>query len=92
MRKLLLSILILSLVGCAKKEKWTKDALVNKCLGDFNKRNDVEKKFTTLQIGLLCDCVAEKMTTKYKSSKEADKDEEGSRQVGMDCATEVMSK
>ena len=52
-------------MGCATKEEWTKDALVNKCLGDFNKRNDVEKKFTTLQIGLLCDCIAEKMTTKY---------------------------
>ena len=79
-------------MGCATKEEWTKDALVNKCLGDFNKRNDVEKKFTTLQSGLLCDCIAEKMTTKYKTAKQADKDEAGGRQIGQDCATEVMSK
>lgn len=92
MRKLLLSILILSFIGCAPNEKWTKDAVQNKCLGDFNKRNDEEKKFNSFQIGQLCDCIAEKMTTKYKSSKEADKDEEGSKQMGMDCAMEVMKK
>ena len=92
MKKLLLSILILSFIGCTQKEKWTKDAMVNKCLGDFNKRNEKEKKFSSLQIGLLCDCVAEKMTTKYKSSKEADKDEQGAKQMGMDCAMEVMKK
>jgi len=32
------------------------------------------------------------MTTKLKSSKEADKDEEGGRQIGTDCAMEVMKK
>ncbi|MDZ4807413.1 MAG: hypothetical protein SGI96_04005 [Bacteroidota bacterium] len=92
MGKLLLLIIIILFMGCATKEEWTKDALVNKCLGDFTKRNEKEKKFSTLQIGLLCDCITEKMTTKYKTAKEADKDEAGGRQIGQDCATEVMSK
>ncbi|MCY7310285.1 MAG: hypothetical protein LH619_05870 [Chitinophagaceae bacterium] len=92
MGKLLLLIITILFMGCATKEEWTKDALVNKCLGDFTKRNEKEKKFSTLQIGLLCDCIAEKMTTKYKTAKEADKDEAGGRQIGQDCATEVMSK
>jgi len=92
MKQLLLSILILSFIGCAPKEKWNKETLQNKCLADFNKRNQVENKFNSFQIGILCDCIAGKMTTKYKSSKEADKDEEGGRQIGTDCAMEVMKK
>jgi hypothetical protein len=92
MRKVVIALFILSLTACTAKEPWTKDAMVNKCLGDFNKRNEIEKKFTTLQIGLLCDCVAGKVTTKYKTAKEADKDEEGVGKIGADCAMEVMSK
>lgn len=65
---------------------------MNKCLGDFNKRNEKEKLFTGMQIPLLCDCVAEKMVAKYKSEKDADKDEEGARKIGQECAMQVMQK
>ena len=92
MKKIIFAIFIFSLTACSAKKEWTKDSLVNKCLGDFNKRNEKEKKFTGMQIPLLCDCMAKKLVARYKSEAEADKDEEGGMQIGKDCAMEVMSK
>ena len=91
MKKIFFAIFILTLAGCAKKE-WTKDSIVNKCLKDFNKRNEKEKLFNGMQIPLLCDCVADKMLAKYKSASESDKDEAGAMEIGRTCAMEVINK
>lgn len=91
MQRLLLMILVLSFTACSKK-KWDKDTMVNDCLGDFTKKNEKEERFTTMQIAYLCDCVSEKMLIKYKSAKEADKDEEGVKEIGSNCAKEVLNK
>jgi hypothetical protein len=91
MQRLLLMTLVLSFTACTQK-KWDKDTMVNDCLGDFTKKNEKEKRFTTMQIAYLCDCVAEKMLVKYKSAKEADKDEQGMKEIGSSCGTEVLSK
>lgn len=92
MRIVVIAVILLSLASCGRKETWTKEALVNKCLKSFNEKNEKEKIFSSLQIGQLCDCVAEKMKNNYKSGADADKDEEGAKKIGQDCATEVMSK
>lgn len=92
MKKLLLSIAILSLIGCTDKEPWTKDALVNDCLGNFIKKNETEKRYTSMEIALLCDCMADKMLVKYKSVKESNRDKEGAMSIGQDCATQVLKK
>ena len=91
-RSILPIVFILSLCSCGAKEKWTKDVVVNKCLADFNKRNEEEKVYSTMQIALLCDCVATKLTTNYKSGSEADKDDAGSTKIGEDCANEVLKE
>lgn len=91
MQRLLLMTLVLSFIACTTK-KWDKDTLVNDCLGDFTKKNEKEKRFTTMQIAYLCDCVAEKMLVKYNSAKEADKDEQGAKEMGSNCAREVLNK
>lgn len=91
MRLFLLAVLTFTLAGCTPK-KWDKETLVNDCLRDFTKKNEEEKLFTTMQLASLCDCVSEKFLVKYKTSREADKDEEGAQQIGRDCAMEVMRK
>ena len=92
MKKLLLSIVILTLIGCAKKKSWTKDALVNDCLGNLIKKNEKEKRYTSMEIALLCDCMADKMLVKYKSVKESNRDKEGGMQIGKECGMEVLNK
>jgi hypothetical protein len=89
MRKFILPVFILILSGCAKKE-WTKDALVNDCLGDLNKRNDKEKRFDPARIPYLCNCMADKMIAKYKSEKESARDKEGGEEIGRECVKEVL--
>ncbi len=74
------------------ENKWKKEKLVNDCLRDFTKKNEQQKLFTQVQIGYLCDCVAEKLMVKYKSMKEADNDPKGAQAIGMECGTEVMSR
>ncbi len=92
MKILLLAGSIFFLTGCRTENKWKKEKLVNDCLRDFTKKNEQQHLFTQVQIGHLCDCVAEKLMVKYKSMKEADNDPDGARQIGQDCGTEVMSK
>jgi len=92
MKKLLSAILIFSLAACSAKKPWTKDSIVNECLGEFNKKNETEKKFTGMQIPLICDCMGEKLSVKYKSDNDANKDKEGVQQISIDCAMQVMSK
>lgn len=90
--RLLLFLILLSFFSACTQKKWDKDTVVNDCLGDFTKRNEKEKIFTTMQLALVCDCIGEKMIQKYKSGKEADADEKGAEQMGRDCALEVMDK
>ncbi len=91
MNKIIFLFIILALTGCAKKE-WSKQALVNDCLKDFTARNEKEKLFDPAKIPYLCNCISEKMVTKYKSEKESSKDKEGATQIGRDCAMEVLQK
>lgn len=92
MKNLLLAGIVMLLAGCKSENKFTKEKLVNDCLRDFTKKNEQQQLFSQVQIGRLCDCVAEKLLVKYKSMKEADKDPEGAKAIGMECGTEVMSK
>lgn len=66
--------------------------MLNQCLGDLNKKNEIEPKFTSLQIGLLCDCISNKMIVTYNSDAEAGKDPEGAKKIGSDCAQEILAK
>ncbi len=91
MKYLLISGMTLLLAGCAR-DKMSKDKLVNDCLKNFTKKNEAQKLFSQTQLGLLCDCMADKFIAKYKSMKEADNDPEGARQIGKECGEEVMSK
>lgn len=89
MKAIILSVFVLALASCGKKE-WSKEYLVGKCNTEFKKKNETQKLFNQMQLTELCDCVAGKMTTKYKSEAEADKDTEGSSEIGRECAMEVM--
>jgi hypothetical protein len=94
MRKLMLPLVILfvfaSFVAC--KKPWSKDYLTKKCNTDFKKRNDTAKYFDSTQLVQLCDCIADKMVTRYKSEADADKDSKGAEEIGRDCALTVLKK
>ena len=92
MRTYRIVILLVAATSCTEQKKFNKDTVVNACLGDFTKKNDQEKIFTTMQLANICDCIADKMITKYKSFKEADNDPSGAEAMGRDCALEVMQK
>ena len=91
MKILLIFLGLFVFSACAKKE-WTKESLTKKCNADFKKRNQESELFTPAQLVLLCDCVAGKMFDNYKSEKEANKDTLGSKQIGSDCAQQVMQQ
>jgi hypothetical protein len=42
------------------------------------------------KIPALCDCITDKMITKYKSEKESEQDPEGATAIGRDCALKVL--
>lgn len=92
MRTYLFIFILVVVSSCKEQKKWDKDTVVNECLRDFTKKNEKEKIFTTMQLALICDCISEKMVTKYKSFKEADNDPTGAEDIGRDCAIEVMQK
>jgi hypothetical protein len=89
MKAIILSVCIIALASCSNN-KWNKENLVSKCNKEFKKKNEVQKLFTEEQLGELCNCVADKMVTKYKSKAESDKDQAGASEIGRDCAMEVM--
>ncbi len=90
MQKLIFAFVIMSFVSCSSGKKWNKEYVAEKCNVDFKKRNEKEKLLTNDQLTKICDCVADKMSTNYKSEAEADKDPTGAAQIGTDCATAVM--
>lgn len=92
MKKFILPVIVLSFIGCAGKDTWTKDYLVNDCLKEFTKRNEEQKMFNTMQLANLCDCASDRMLVKYKSKREFDKDKDGASQIGSECAQEIMQK
>ena len=92
MRYLLLMGFLFTLGACAQKKKWDKATIVNKCLGEFTKQNEKEKRLTTMQLADICDCLGDKMSVKYKTEKEADADKDGVQEMSMNCAMEAMQK
>jgi hypothetical protein len=45
---------------------------------------------TEAQSGKFCDCLADKMLSKYKSEAEADKNKEEAGSIAIECATDAM--
>lgn len=91
MRTLLIAVLLLTLAGCAKKE-WSKEYLVKKCNKELGKQAELNSLINKEQLAGICDCVAGKMLSRYKSESEADKDEAGAKKIGEECALEVLQK
>jgi hypothetical protein len=89
MKKIIPFLIVIAFAGCAKKE-WSKDYLVKKCNKEMKKNSDINGKVSDENLGKICDCVADKMITNYKSESEANKDESGAQKIGTDCAMEVL--
>lgn len=86
-------LIVLSIGACTKKT-WSKQSLVQECM-DGNKHMEAqmgEKRFTKSRVRELCDCVADKMLSKYKSEAETKNDSIGARQLARECRLEVLGE
>lgn len=89
MKKIIPFILVVALAGCAKKE-WSKDYLTKKCNKEMMK-NDNSGMVGKDKIEKICDCVADKMMTRYKSEADANRaGEAAGAALGRECAMEVL--
>lgn len=92
MKKVVFVLFVIGLVSCSSKKQWSKEYVEKNCNADLSRKNEKEKLFNDEQVKTLCDCVAGKMVTQFKSQAEADKDLAGSRQIGTDCTLEVLQQ
>jgi hypothetical protein len=91
MKKIAFALFVIGLTACSSKKNWTKEYVHTKCAKGLEEKNKEKKLLSDAQIDSMCDCMADKMITQYKSEAEADKDIPGSRQIGTDCAREIMT-
>lgn len=85
--------IVLSIAACTKKT-WSKQSIVQECL-DGHKHKEAQmgkKRFTKGQVQELCECVADKMLSKYKSEAETENDSIGARQLARECRLEVLGE
>ncbi len=71
---------VLLLVSCSSNG-WKKEDAKKKCTDGMKTKNIPADKLETM-----CDCLAGKMTARYKTEKEADKDRDGVRALMEECA------
>ena len=71
---------VVLLVSCSSTG-WKKEDAKKKCMDGMKTKNIPADKLETM-----CDCLASKMTAKYKTEKEADTDGNGVRTLMEECA------
>lgn len=86
MKKLIIPIVCLLLFSCQANKN--KAGFKQMCLGEINV-SIKNGAFTENQADKLCDCWAEKVANKYATTKEADADRMGTRQIAEDCKKEI---
>ncbi len=80
-------ILVIILFSCTA-QPWNKEAAKEWCMKD-NKRYIDDGSITTEKASAICDCVAEKMFSKYKSEAELNADKYNQMLIGKECVEAV---
>lgn len=83
MKKIVFATFIILLFSCSSKP-WNKEAAKTWCMND-NKKHIDDGTVTDEEANKICDCIAEKMFTKYKSEKEINADKYNQMIVGKEC-------
>ncbi len=80
MKKITIYAMLLLLISCSSNG-WKKEDAKKKCIDGMKTKGIAADKLDTM-----CDCLAGKMTAKYKTEKEADTDRDGVRTLMEECA------
>jgi hypothetical protein len=80
MKKLIIYTVLLLLTSCSSND-WKTAGAKKKCIDGMKSKGIPADKLENM-----CGCLAEKMTAKYKTEKEADADGAGIRAMMEDCA------
>jgi hypothetical protein len=82
MKKLIIYSIVLLAVSCGSNDNgWKTADAKKKCIDGMKAKNIPADKLESM-----CGCLAEKMTAKYKTEKEADADGAGIRAMMEECA------
>lgn len=91
MKTIIPVLLVLVLSACSKKE-WSKKYVYDDCMLEMGKSEAATGMFSKEKMEKICDCSADKTVEKFKSESDAKKDTEGLKQIGKECAMEVLAK
>ena len=90
MKKIIYLLIAIILYSCTT-QPWNKEAAKKWCMQD-NKKYIDDGTVTTEKAAKICDCVAEKMFTKYKSEAELNADKYNQMVVGKECVEAVEAE
>jgi uncharacterized lipoprotein YehR (DUF1307 family) len=91
MKKIIPVLLVVSLAACGKKE-WSKKYVYDDCMKEMGKSKEAAAVFSKDKMEKICDCSAGKTVEKFKSESDAKKDTDGLKEIGKECAMEVLAK
>lgn len=87
MKKNITAIVISTLLLCSCTNNWNKEYAKKTCITGASLKAP-DNPTSKAMIEKLCDCIGEKMVTKYKSEAEANKDLQGAEAMGIECMKE----
>jgi hypothetical protein len=91
MKLIILSAFVLAMTGCGKKE-WSKEYASGLCAKQLKKQNSTKDLLNDDQMTKICDCIGDKMVSKYKTEAEANKDTEGVTEISKNCTIDELQK
>ena len=91
MKKLIPVLLVVVLAACGKNE-WSKKYVYDDCMKEMTKNEQAAKMFSKEKMEKICDCSAGKTVDKFKSESDAKNNTDGLKEIGKECAMEVLAK
>ncbi len=91
MKKIIPIFLLVVLAACGKKE-WSKKYVYDDCMKEMGKSKEAAAVFSREKMEKICDCSAVKTVAKFTSESDAKKNIEEMKEIGKECAMEVLAK
>lgn len=88
MKNVLMFVFVISLFSC--NSRWDKEYITSKCNKEMKDKLKGNPLVNDEKMKSICNCMADKMISKYKTEAEANKDETGAADIGRTCALEAM--
>ncbi len=83
MTKAIIVVILILAFGC--KPKWGREKVFNECMDNAKKHYDMSKGNNKIGSETICNCIADKMISKFKTEEEANKSPVDAFTLGDDC-------